>query len=177
MPVRLTLKGANVVKIVHTATKLEAWYRLKPRDATLTFLRELVGVGAHLTAHFGISTSIKTTSIKPSGTVSLLAGATPGTQRVGQTHDFSNGPITSVNPRRSSNESSLCPFGRPNVGSVCFAAPVERCRTMSFYLERTHARQRTRCFVRASPRRCLVVPSVFFIQACTIPSRGSTCGA
>lgn len=29
-------------------------------------------------ARFGIPTSIKTTSIKPSGTVSLLAGATPG---------------------------------------------------------------------------------------------------
>ncbi|CAM9105430.1 unnamed protein product, partial [Ectocarpus fasciculatus] len=31
-----------------------------------------------LSTHFGIPTSIKTTSIKPSGTVSLLAGATPG---------------------------------------------------------------------------------------------------
>ncbi|CAM9110639.1 unnamed protein product [Hapterophycus canaliculatus] len=35
-------------------------------------------VDEELSAHLGIPTSIKTTSIKPSGTVSLLAGATPG---------------------------------------------------------------------------------------------------
>ena len=32
----------------------------------------------HISAEFNIPTSIKMTSIKPSGTVSLLAGATPG---------------------------------------------------------------------------------------------------
>lgn len=36
---------------------------------------------APVTARFNIPTSIKTTSIKPSGTVSLLAGATPGRLR------------------------------------------------------------------------------------------------
>jgi ribonucleoside-triphosphate reductase (thioredoxin) len=31
-----------------------------------------------LSKEFGVNTSIKITSVKPSGTVSLLAGATPG---------------------------------------------------------------------------------------------------
>ncbi|CAM9251274.1 unnamed protein product [Laminaria digitata] len=35
-------------------------------------------IDKELSGHFNIPTSIKTTSIKPSGTVSLLAGATPG---------------------------------------------------------------------------------------------------
>ena len=35
-------------------------------------------VDQHLSKWMGIPRSIKTTSVKPSGTVSLLAGATPG---------------------------------------------------------------------------------------------------
>lgn len=54
----------------HNISKLQQWL-----DHGYGFLRDF---DRALSKHFNVSESIKLTSVKPSGTVSLLAGATPG---------------------------------------------------------------------------------------------------
>jgi hypothetical protein len=65
-----SLSGVVQFIAAHGVTTLKKWV-----DEGYRYLRELDG---KISSNWNISTSIKLTCIKPSGTISLLAGATPG---------------------------------------------------------------------------------------------------